>query len=385
MADPIDGNGIDRRGRRNVQPRLLPGCGALRLLLALLFAVLGFFHPGLLATAGAADAVAVNVVSGVYSPGTRERVFVPARQDWLAEGLSVPGLLDRHRAVKADKPYRYAATPTADGLEGRFSASHIVDLPLPGLEAGAFNVWANGALRIHNRIDDGSGKTSDWGSFLLVSVGSDYLVMPRLSIGSSVHYHRYSDPLDEGSGIRGNGWLAGPNASAELLRNLFLDVDLLYGQTRNEVDTGRATGSFNSSLWVLRGTLRREILFGNKITFTPRLKVSYLDETVAGHDILDGSGNMHEIRGFRAMQLRGSVGFDICREYALANGLALTPGLGFDVGYSGLDGSGYFLLLDPELTLSTREGWTFVGGVQVALSQRGEETFGIRVDISRRF
>jgi hypothetical protein len=311
----------------------------------------------------------------------RERDYVTGRQNLLSETIVVPGLTERRMARAGETTFRHEFMPSDDGLRLGFALTHAV----PVGEVGDINIWSRGVLMLRRDGGaEGNGAPGDWGRFELASVGADTLVGDGLLLGLSLHVHDSHDPAKANPRIDGRGWLAGPNLSAEILPNTFLDASILYGQSANMLEDGDRRAEFDTNLWILRGSLKGEIALRNGLSLAPRADVTYLRELVRDHQLVTGTGGRIAIAGFVTQQLRGSIGIDIRREMMLMGSVVVTPSLALDLGYAGMDGSGIFVTMKPGFTATTESGWTFVGGVQISFAE-GETLFGVSGNMSRRF
>ncbi len=175
------------------------------------------------------------------------RDFVRTRQNLFSSTVKVPGLLDRRKAAVSTDPVTTAVTPSERGARLGFSSSLAqIQAARDAADAAAagetfvmtnrpFDIWMNGSFLFHKDEDDKSDK---WGNFGLFSVGADYLVNDGTLVGLSFHYDYMTDPTDEDAELKGNGWVAGPYASFEIGKGVFLDANLLYGGSSNDIDTG---------------------------------------------------------------------------------------------------------------------------------------------------
>ncbi|WP_043626853.1 autotransporter outer membrane beta-barrel domain-containing protein, partial [Ensifer sp. ZNC0028] len=108
--------------------------------------------------------------------------------------------------------------------------------------------------------------------------GADYLVNERALVGLSFHYDYMSDPTDADAELTGNGWLAGPYASFEIGQGVFLDANLLYGGSSNDIDTGIFTGTFDTTRWMADVKLTGEWQLDEITVLTPKLRAVYFNE-----------------------------------------------------------------------------------------------------------
>jgi len=333
---------------------------------------------------------------GVGADETAEQIdsmtrgFVRSRQNLLSTSIKLPGLLDRRRATSASEPVTTSVSPSARGANLSFSTSLAqIRAARDAAETGGktaepdlspFNIWVNGTLLFHNREDNGD----KWGSFALFSTGADYLLGDKALIGLSFHYDRMTDPTDADAKLTGNGWLAGPYASFEIGRGVFLDTTLLYGGSANDIDTRTYDGTFDTRRWMSDTSLKGQWMLDEATTLTPKLRVAYFNERVDDYSVSDGA-SVIGLNGFTQEQLRLSAGFGLDRTYMLENGLKLMPTVGANVGYSALDGDGLFGTLSAGLTLSNDFNWDIDFSLLFNVEGDGQKSAGGKVGVNVRF
>lgn len=128
--------------------------------------------------------------------------------------------------------------------QSKLGLSSGLSAPRPAAPA-AFDIWVQGTSSyFSNTLPDAryQGHTN-----ILMS-GADYKVMPGLIVGIMAQ----TDWMDQSSNVStsqsGFGWMAGPYISAQLARNLFLDVRALGGKSNNKLDmTDAAAGSWTDN------------------------------------------------------------------------------------------------------------------------------------------
>lgn len=318
--------------------------------------------------------------------------FVASRQNLLSSSIKLPGLQERHRLASASEPVTTTVSPSAEGINLGFSTSLAqIRAARAAAEAEAggdaiepdlspFNIWAYGTLLLHNREENGS----KWGSFALFSTGADYLLTDKALVGLSFHFDRMTDPTDADAELTGNGWLAGPYASIEIGKGVFLDTSLLYGGSVNDIDIRSYDGTFDTRRWMSDTSLKGEWMLDEATTLTPKLRVVYFNEHVEDYRVSQGA-DVIDLKGFTEEQLRLSTGFDLARVYTLENGLDLTPAAGVNVGYSALDGDGIFGGFTAGLTLSNNTNWDINFSLLVNIEGDGQKSAGGKFGVSVRF
>ncbi|WP_053253257.1 putative Ig domain-containing protein [Ensifer adhaerens] len=319
------------------------------------------------------------------------RGFVETRQNLISSTLKVPGLLDRRRNATSNDPVTTRVSPSADGITLGFATSlSQIEAARKAAEAdGAqadptlspFDVWIDGTFLMHKR-DENDGK---WGNFGLFSAGADYLINEKALVGLSFHFDRMSDPTDEDAELTGNGWLAGPYASFEIGKGVFLDTSLLYGGSWNDIDTAFFDGSFDTTRWLWDTKLQGQWLIDAETILTPKLRAVFFNEKVDDYTVSNSTGGAVSLEGFTEQQWRLSAGAEIERSYELENGLTLTPRMGASVGFAALDNSGAFGALSAGIDLSNDINWNLDAALLFNIEEDGEQSAGGRVGVSVRF
>ncbi|KQX27779.1 hypothetical protein ASD01_22030 [Ensifer sp. Root423] len=322
------------------------------------------------------------------------RDFVRNRQSLLSSTVKVPGLIERRRAAMSTDPVTTAVTPSENGARLGFSTSLTqIQAARDAADAAAagqtfvktdqpFDVWIDGSFLFHKDKDDDSDK---WGNFALFSIGADYLISERALVGLSFHYDYTSDPIDEDAELTGNGWLAGPYASFEIGQGVFLDANLLYGGSSNDIDTGIFTGTFDTTRWMADVKLTGEWQLDEITVLTPKLRAVYFNEEVDDYTARNALGETIDLKGFIEEQARFSIGLDVERTLELENGLILSPTVGADVGFASLDGEGLFGRVSAGLALSNNDNWDLDFSLLFNIEGDGSQAAGAKVGARVRF
>lgn len=165
------------------------------------------------------------------------------------------------------QPLAFSAQQSDGFLSGRFSTS-LSQISAFAAQDGAGNSGPYAAVR------DSSGRTDVWveaylrrywsdasqgdqdGTLGILYGGIDYTLSDDILIGFLAQF----DWLDEttgatGSELEGFGWMAGPYATFRLADAVFLDVRAAWGQSYNDQRLGTATGSFDTTRWVVAAQL----------------------------------------------------------------------------------------------------------------------------------
>ncbi|MBW0370301.1 IPT/TIG domain-containing protein (plasmid) [Ensifer adhaerens] len=314
--------------------------------------------------------------------------FVETRQSLIANGIYVPGLLERRQMQQATDSVTARMTPSEEGMTASFSTS-LAQLDAArdsadGIEATAlppFNMWIDGTFLAHKR-DQNDGK---WGNFAMLNLGADYLLSERALVGLSFHFDRMTDPSDADAELTGNGWLAGPYASFEIGKGVFWDTSLLYGGSTNDIDTVFWNGDFDTTRWMIDTAITGEWQLDDATVLTPKLRAVYFNEKVDDYSVRNDAGDEITIDGFDAEQFRVSLGAEIARSFTLENGSALTPKVGVTAGYSGQDGSGLFAAITAGLSLQTADLWMLSADLLFDIEGDGEKAVGGKVRAGKQF
>ena len=314
--------------------------------------------------------------------------FVDARQSLIANGIHVPGLLERRQMQQATDSVTARMTPSEEGMTATISTS-LAQLDAArdaadGIEAAAlppFNIWIDGTFLAHKR-DQNDGK---WGSFAMLNLGADYLLSEQALVGLSFHFDRMTDPSDADAELTGNGWLAGPYASFEIGKGIFWDTSLLYGGSANDIDTEFWNGDFDTTRWMIDTAITGEWRIDDATVLTPKLRAVYFNEKVDDYSVRNDAGDEVTIDGFDAEQFRVSLGAEIARSFTLENGSALTPKVGVTAGYSGQDGSGLFASITAGLSLQTADLWMLSADLLFDIEGDGEKAVGGKVRAGKQF
>jgi len=343
---------------------------------------------GMSNTAVVTYAVGLDTAEVVQQSQALVRDFVRTRQGLIASAIRIPGLSAHRETAAAGSPVTAGLEPSADGLALNFSTSLArLDASRAALDRVAgpgrapFDVWIDGTILFLDRSREDAG----WGRFGMISAGIDRLLTDRALVGLSVHVDHMDDPAGEDARLAGNGWLAGPHASLELGRGVFWDASLLYGGSSNEIDSRFWDGSFDTRRWMADTAVSGVWRLDDATKITPRLRAVYLGETVGDHAVANAAGDVVQVPGLESEQVRLSFGSDFERRFALPDGAALTPRLGFTGGYSGLDGAGLFGSLSAGLSYRTPGTLQITGSVRLGHEAGGETSIGTRLGVSAGF
>lgn len=335
---------------------------------------------------------ALDVAEAASEVDDLVRGFVADRQALLASTMKLPGLLDRRAMSSSGDPVDTRLTPYGhDGMKLNFAtslaqmqaygaAADAAALP-GGSEQPRLNIWASGTVGLYSGAEDEAG----WGSFAQLSTGIDYLLNERALVGLSFHLDHVTDPIDADARLSGDGWLVGPYGSFEIARGVFLDSNLLYGGSVNAVDTGAMRGGFDTRRWMSDTSLYGQWQLDAATTLIPKLRLVYLNETVADYEVSDGLGTVVEMPGFTDQQLRVSLGAELTHEFVLDDGLRVIPTIGLAGGFSLLDEAAAFGSISTKVRVTGWQGWTIETGLLLNFDANANRSIGGKIEIGGRF
>lgn len=314
--------------------------------------------------------------------------FVQSRLAMIASTIKVPGLIERRAMGSANSPATARITPSETGVMTQLStslaqmdAARLGDAGVIAADPLLFNAWVDATVMLHNRAQNGSA----WGNFAIVSAGFDYLFNDKTLVGLAFHYDRMSDPIGSTTALSGNGWLAGPYASLEVIDGVFWDTSLFYGMSSNRVDMISWDGDFNTQRWLFDTQIAGQWQIDEATVLTPRLRLVYLSETIEGYAITNAAGDVLSIQGFSTEQLRLSIGGDIAHTLYLDNGRALTPKLAIDLGVAPLSGFETFASISPGFSLGLPNAWSLDAGLIFNFDRTGSTSIGAKAGIRGGF
>jgi len=178
------------------------------------------------------------------------RAFMASRIDRLASNLKNASRLRQFRDTECGASHGGAlnaeGTESSLRADGAVSASYrggaasvVPTADAPREQCGSINLWSELEF---NYVEGNGGAASQTA---LASVGVEYLIMPSVLAGLRATFDFTDFNLEcaseANSRIRGVGWLAGPYISAEIVRHVFLDAFVGYGNSSNDYK-GRYSG-----------------------------------------------------------------------------------------------------------------------------------------------
>ena len=149
-------------------------------------------------------------------------------------------------------------------------------LPLAYETASPWDLWVEGR---YSAFDDDNGNLDRSGHVGVLYVGGDYRVAENMIVGVLAQFDWAKD--DSGvlaSNVDGNGWMIGPYVSARVHQNIYFDLRAAWGRSDNDIDVATASGSFDTSRWLVKGALAGNWVY-DAWRFTPSAELAYITES----------------------------------------------------------------------------------------------------------
>ncbi len=171
---------------------------------------------------------------------------------------------------------RDAARAQMDRDRMSLGAGDGATLPAAFAIYSPWDVWAEGRF---SGFNNDAGNLDGKGHVGLLFVGSDYRITPDMIVGALVQFDWAQDETGLlASKVDGNGWMAGPYLSARVYENIYLDLRAAWGSSSNDLAIGATTGSFDTSRWLVKGTLAGNWLY-DAWRITPSAELAYVTES----------------------------------------------------------------------------------------------------------
>jgi outer membrane autotransporter protein len=166
-------------------------------------------------------------------------------------------------------------------------------LPLAYEIASPWDLWVEGR---YSGFSDDAGNIDRDGHVGLLYVGGDYRVARNMIVGVVAQFDWAKDDSGVlGSSVDGNGWMVGPYMSMQVHENVYFDLRASWGRSDNDLNIGTTTGSFDTSRWLVKGTLAGNWVY-DAWRITPSAELAYVTESqdsftnsggvfVAGQDV----------------------------------------------------------------------------------------------------
>jgi len=149
-------------------------------------------------------------------------------------------------------------------------------LPLAYQGASSWDLWVEGR---YSAFDDDNGNLDRNGHVGVLYVGGDYRLTENMIAGILAQFDWAKD--DSGvllSKASGNGWMIGPYLSARIHDNIYLDLRAAWGRSDNDISVAGASGSFDTSRWLVKGTLAGNWVY-EVWRITPSAELAYVTES----------------------------------------------------------------------------------------------------------
>jgi outer membrane autotransporter protein len=185
-----------------------------------------------------------------------------------SQTIQVSGSLSKMRRDAAQARYEKERMALGAGDGGA--------LPLTYETATLWDIWVEGR---YSAFDDDAGNLDRDGHVGVLYVGGDYRVTPDMIVGALVQLDWSKDDSTVlASKVDGNGWMAGPYISARVHENIYLDLRAAWGRSTNDLTLGATTGGFDTSRWLLKGTLAGNWMH-DAWRLTPSAELAYVEES----------------------------------------------------------------------------------------------------------
>lgn len=149
-------------------------------------------------------------------------------------------------------------------------------LPLVYETYSPWDVWVEGR---YSGFNDDTGNFDRDGHVGVLYLGSDYRITPDMIVGGLVQFDWAKDessPLV--SKVDGSGWMIGPYLSARVHENIYFDLRAAWGRSSNDIDDAGASGSFDTTRWLVRGALAGNWQY-YAWRITPSAELAYIKES----------------------------------------------------------------------------------------------------------
>jgi outer membrane autotransporter protein len=149
-------------------------------------------------------------------------------------------------------------------------------LPLAFETTSPWDIWVEGR---YSAFDDDAASLDRDGHVGVLYVGGDYRVSQNVIVGALVQFDWSKDASGAlASTIDGNGWMIGPYLSTHVHENVFFDLRASWGRSSNDLALATATGSFDTSRWLVKGTLSGNWVY-DAWRITPSAELAYANES----------------------------------------------------------------------------------------------------------
>jgi hypothetical protein len=194
------------------------------------------------------------------------------------------------------------------------SAVAVPTADLPTTNNG-LDIWAEGEFAFYS-----SDNLSEEGNFFIGHAGLDIPIAHWARAGLMGELDWTEQRLDAfDSHFEGTGWMLGPYVATEPMRDVFIDVRALWGQSSNsgsaDVNANRFEGDFDTQRWLVEAIGSTKFQHGG-LTWAPEGGVIYMRETQSDYSVNDGQSSI-DVQGQSAELGRLTLGARISSEIKL--------------------------------------------------------------------
>jgi Autotransporter beta-domain/Bacterial Ig-like domain (group 3)/IPT/TIG domain len=236
--------------------------------------------------------------------------------------------------------------------------------PTPGAHLSPFDLWIEGK---YASFRDKRTTTDLDGHFGIVTIGADYVLNPKLLVGTLVQFDSLrQSSTKQSTEASGNGWMAGPYATLRLTEHVFLQGRAAWGQSSNEVSPFLTyVDKFDSTRWLASATLSGRWTHG-AWAFRPSASVSYIEDVTKSY--ADTFGVV--IPSVKSQLGQAKMGPEVSYKYHVSSDLVLEPRAGVQLIWNFAGGA-------------TADGLGSIGGDAAGPSgARGRAELGVRATTS---
>jgi outer membrane autotransporter protein len=169
-----------------------------------------------------------------------------------------------------------------------------------------WDLWVEGRF---SAFDDDAGNLDRNGHVGVLYVGGDYRVAQNMIVGALVQVDWAKD--DSGllqSKVDGTGWMVGPYLSMQVHDNIYFDLRAAWGRSSNDIDVVAASGSFDTSRWLVKGTLAGNWLY-DAWRITPSAELAYVEERADAFTTSGGSFVPGQTASLGRLQFGPEIGY----------------------------------------------------------------------------
>lgn len=247
-------------------------------------------------------------------------------------------------------------------------------------KSGKIDVWGEAQLQDFNFQGED-------GDFSILYMGADYLVSDTLLIGGLVSIDDFRlGNVDQAGHVSGDGFMAGPYATAKFGENLYVDGRAAWGTSDNTVNPlGNFTDDFDTDRAFYAATITGDWTFKNRLSVRPELSIKHLSESQKSYT--DSLGVIIPKQKVGLGEL--AFGPRLSKPVPLGRRWTMTPYGEAKGVYNFGDDAKDVLENDTRLRLEGGADWSSVNGVRIGLSGFSDgigsddlESYGLRVSLA---